>query len=108
MNIEKVNISEPWVHRNRLTEEICLPSSTMKALDAVPDTGSLASPWWLAPQHSSAQVLQATCCGAAIFIHCKYALLSLVNKRADWPIAGQEEIGQESQTRRMLGRRSRR
>ena len=38
------------------------------------------------------------CCCEINFVHCKYVLLSLVNKKADWPIARQAEVRRESQT----------
>lgn len=39
------------------------------------------------------------------FVNCKYVLLSLVNKKADWLIAGQVGLKWENQTEKTLGRR---
>lgn len=36
-------------------------------------------------------------------MHCKYALVSLVNKRADWQIARQEKDRRDLQTKREHG-----
>lgn len=38
----------------------------------------------------------------SLFLHDEYVLFSFAKKNSDWPIAGQEEIEQKRQTRRIL------